>query len=197
MKQAINDYALDQLFRTSRSHYGWLDGEISEQTIHAIFDLLSMGPTSVNGLPARFLFLKSESEKQRLVPHMLGNNAEKVTTAPVCVIIAYDLHFYEKLETTFGHDPKAKAMFVKNDQLNYETAFRNSSLQGAYFMMAARAIGLDCGPISGFINEGIDAEFFPDGKVKSNFICSIGVGDESKVFDRLPRLTFDQACKIL
>ncbi len=197
MKSAINEASIDQLFRNARSQNGWKDEDVSETIIRKLYELTALGPTSVNGGPARFFFLKSSEAKERLVPYMLGNNAEKVTTAPVCAIIAHDLEFHEKLPQLFPHAPEVKNMFVGSEELRLDTAFRNGSLQGAYFIIAARAIGLDCGPISGFINEGVDKEFFPDGKIKSNFLCPIGVGDEAKVYGRLPRLPFEEACEIL
>jgi len=195
--KSISDQALNQIFRDARSHNGWQPEAVSDTIVYAVYDLLRWGPTSANCSPARFTFLKSNEAKERLKPHVADGNKDKVTTAPVCVIIAYDTEFYEKIPQLFPHNPEAREWFAGNAQLAHETAFRNGTLQGAYFMIAARALGLDCGPMSGFDNAGVDGEFFPDGKLRSNFLCSIGIGDPGKLFDRSPRLSFDEACQIL
>jgi 3-hydroxypropanoate dehydrogenase len=157
---------------------------------------MKWGPTSANCSPARFVFVTSEQAKARLIPLLLPGNQGKVKAAPVTAIIGYDLEFYEKLPQLFPHTD-ARSWFVGNSALIETTAFRNSSLQGAYFMIAARALGLDCGPMSGFNNEAVDREFFPGGKIKSNFICAIGYGTDENLFPRSPRLSFDEACEVV
>lgn len=195
MHHAISDEALDQLFRSARTQNKWLDKPVSETLIHALYDLLRMAPTSANSSPARFIFVTSAAGREKLKPFVLPSNVSKVMTAPVTAIIGYDLDFHEKLPTLFPH-VDARSWFAGNERLTETTAFRNSSLQGAYLIMAARALGLDCGPMSGFDNEGVDKAFFAGTKVKSNFICCIGYGDPSGVFPRSPRLSFDEACQI-
>lgn len=193
---ALSDEALDILFRKARSHNGWLDRPVTDEQIRQIYDLLKMGPTSANSCPARFVFIRSDSAKQKLRECLDEGNVEKSMTAPVVAIIGMDMEFYEKLDTLFPHTD-AKSWFVGKPDKIEETAFRNSSLQGAYLIMAARSLGLDCGPMSGFDNAKLDAAFFPDGKIKSNFICAIGYGDASKLYPRGPRLAFDEACRIV
>jgi len=196
MNHAVNDAALDTLFRAARSHSRWLDKPVTPQILMALYDLLRWGPTSANCSPARFLFLASREAKERLKPHLDKGNVEKTMTAPVCAIIGYDLDFAEKLPELYPHDPKAKTWF-KDPKKAEETAFRNGTLQGAYLIVAARAVGLDAGPMSGFDNAGLDREFFPEGRIKSNFLCALGYGDASGLIPRQPRLSFDEACKIL
>ncbi len=197
MNKPINDQSLDTLFREARSQNAWKDEPVGETLVQAIYDLMRWGPTSANCSPARFVFLTSKTAKERLKPFLLENNVDKVMRAPVCAIIAHDLEFFEKIPQLFPHNPEAKDWFSGNEELARTTAFRNGSLQGAYFMIAARALGLDCGPMSGFDNEGVDQEFFRGGTIKSNFLCSIGYGDPTGVFDRSPRLSFDEACQVL
>ena len=211
VKHALPDFALDQLFRLARTHAAWLDKSVSDDLLHQLYDLLKWGPTSSNGTPARFLFLRSRHAKERLLPALAPGNVEKTMTAPVTVIVAYDMLFFEKLPKLFPHKPSIRAMFAQNPQLVEITAKRNSSLQGAYLMIAARALGLDCGPLSGFDNAKVDEEFFgagkectgceqeffPDGHLKSNFLCNLGYGDESKLYPRAPRLDFNEACTLL
>jgi 3-hydroxypropanoate dehydrogenase len=193
----VNDHGLDLIFREARTQNAWTTEPVSEAIIRAVYDLAKMPPTSANSGPARILILTSPAAKERLKPHLLPNNV-KVLTAPVCVIFAYDLDFYEKLPQLFPHGGEQyKGYFAGNAELSFDTAFRNGSLQGAYFMLAARALGLDCGPISGFNNAGVDKEFFPTGRFKSNFICAMGHGDPKGVWPRNPRLSFEEACKIL
>ena len=192
----INDEALDILFRSARSHNKWQQKPVTPQMLLAIYDLMRWGPTTANSEPARILFLLSKESKERLRPHLDEGNVEKTMTAPVVTIIAYDLKFADKLPKLFPHNQDAINWYTDPAHAA-RTAFRNGSLQGAYFMLAARAIGLDCGPMSGFNNAGVDKEFFPDGKVKSNFLCGIGYGDPGGIFPRHPRLSFDEACKIL
>lgn len=208
---AIDDAALDQLFRSARTHNAWLDKPVTDDTLRAIYDLMKWGPTSANTNPARFVFIRSKEAKERLRPALAPGNVEKVMTSPVVVIIAYDLLFFEKLPKLFAHNSSMKNLFASNPQLVETTARRNSTLQGAYLMMAARALGLDCGPLSGFDNakvdelffgagrecDGCDQEFFPEGHVRSNFLCNLGYGDASKLMPRLPRLDFTEACTLL
>jgi 3-hydroxypropanoate dehydrogenase len=211
MDARIDDTALDTLFREARTHTKWQSRPVSDQTLRDLYDLLKMAPTSANGSPARFAFLRSKEAKERLRPTLAPLNIEKTMTAPVTVIIAYDLKFYEQLPKLFPHSQGMPALFMSNSELADATAKRNSSLQGAYLIMAARALGLDCGPMSGFdqakVDEeffaagkpcfGCDQEFFPEGHVKTNFLCNLGYGDRSALHDRLPRLPFNEACSIL
>lgn len=196
MRHAISDDALDQLFRAARTQNKWLDKPVSQTLLHALYELMRMGPTSANCSPARVIFVTSTESRERLKALVSPGNASKVMTAPVTAIIGHDLEFYEKLPTLFPH-ADARSWFVGNEALAQTTAFRNGTLQGAYLMMAARAVGLDCGPMSGFDNAGVDAAFFAGTKVKSNFICGLGYGDPTGVFPRSPRLTFDEACQII
>lgn len=196
MHHAISDDALDQLFRAARSQNKWQNRPVSPTLLHALYDLLRMGPTSANCSPARFVFVTTDRGRERLKPHLAPGNVAKVMTAPVTVIIGTDYEFYEKLPQLFPHTD-AKSWFVGNEKLIETTAFRNGTLQGAYLIMAARAVGLDCGPMSGFNNAGVDNEFFAGTSVKSNFICGLGYGDPSGVFARSPRLSFDEACQVV
>lgn len=194
MRHAIPDDALDQLFRAARTQNAWQDKPVSATLLHAIYDLMRMGPTSANCSPARLVFVTTKEAKEKLKAFVSPGNAPKVLTAPVTVIIGYDLEFYQKLPYLFPHTD-AKSWFAGNEKLIQTTAFRNSSLQGAYLMLAARAVGLDCGPMSGFDNDGVDKAFFAGTTIKSNFICGLGYGDPSGVFPRSPRLSFDEACQ--
>jgi len=199
MAEPLSDSALDQLFRNARSYNGWLDKDMSEEQIHAIHELMKMGPTSANQQPARIVWCKSLAAKQRLAQHAGEKNRPKITTAPVCAIVAMDLEFHEQLPWLFPHTD-ARSWFAGDDKLAVrETqAFRNSSLQGAYLMLAARALGLDCGPMSGFDNAAVDADFFAgEPNWKSNFICAIGYGDPASIFGRSPRPDFDKFNAIL
>lgn len=195
----IDSQALDTLFRTARSQNGWLPKPVSDAQLHEIYELMKWGPTSANQSPARILFLRSAQSKERVKPHLLAANVDKVMTAPAAVIIAYDVKFYEHLPKLFPHNPSASTWFAGDDKkaLAEASAFRNGTLQGAYFMLAARAVGLDCGPISGFNNAGVDGEFFAGTSFNSNFICSIGYGDPAKVYTRSPRFKFDEVCQLL
>ena len=192
----ITDQALNQLFREARTFSAWLPKRIAAEVLREVYDLARMGPTSANSTPARFVFLESEAAKARLLPALAPLNVEKTKAAPVTVIIAWDTEFYENLPRLF---PQAdmRAHFVGNQPLIHETAFRNGSLQGGYFILAARALGLDCGPMSGFDQAKVNTEFFPDGKWKANFLCNLGYGDRSKLWPRNPRLEFDEACRVL
>ncbi len=193
-RQAIND-----LFLEARTQNGWLSGDVSDEQLRTIYDIARMGPTSANSQPARFLFLRSREAKERLRPALSPGNLDKTMAAPVVAIVAHDLNFHEKLPQVFPHKPETKNGFDGDANLakRQTFAFRNGTLGGAYLIMAIRAVGLGAGPMSGFDNAAVDREFFPDGSVKSNFLCNIGVGDPSKVMGRLPRLSFDEACKIL
>ncbi len=191
----LNTDALDTLFNHARTHNVWLDKPVTDAQLHQLYDLMKWGPTSANCSPARIVFVKSPEAKQKLVACMSAGNAEKTGKAPVTAIIGMDMEFYEKLPQLFPHTD-ARSWFVGNQASIDATAFRNSSLQGAYLIMAARALGLDCGPMSGFDTDKVNAAFFAGTSVKVNFVCSIGYGDASKVLPRLPRLTFDEACKI-
>jgi 3-hydroxypropanoate dehydrogenase len=187
---ALGDAALDQLFREARSYNGWLDKDVGDTQIEAIYDLMKMAPTSANMQPARLVWCKSQDAKARLAACAMDSNKPKITTAPVCVIIGYDLDFHEELPWLFPHTD-AKAWFDGDETKRTENAFRNASLQGAYLMLAARSLGLDCGPMSGFDNAKVDKEFFADEpRHRSNFICSIGYGDPASIFGRSPRPDF-------
>jgi 3-hydroxypropanoate dehydrogenase len=193
---AIPDDALDSIFRSARTHRHWQDKPVTPTVLMAIYDLMRWGPTSANCSPARFLFVVSKEAKERLKPHLIPENVEKTMTAPATAIIAYDLDFAHHIPFLYAQEPEAKNWF-DDPTLAAQTAFRNGSLQGGYFIIAARALGLDCGPMSGFDNEGVDREFFPERRVKSNFLCNIGYGDGARLRPRGPRLSFDQACRII
>jgi nitroreductase len=195
MSRPIEDHSLDQLFRDARSHSVWTDDPVSEVDMRAIYELTKMGPTSANCSPARFVWVTTEAGKARLKPHLSSVNAAKVMKAPVTVIIGYDTAFAEQLPRMFPQAPTAKDWFA-DPQLAEATAFRNGTLQGGYLILAARALGFDTGPMSGFDNAGVDREFFAGTTVKSNFICSIGRGDVSKLPPRGPRLSFEEAGSI-
>jgi 3-hydroxypropanoate dehydrogenase len=211
MSKGLSDEALDQLFREARTHTAWLAKPVTDDTLRQLHDVMKWGPTSANACPARFVFLRSRQAKEKLRPALAPGNVEKTMTAPVTVIVAYDLLFYEKLPRLFPYNPGMRNLFAENPQLVEVTAMRNSSLQGAYLILAARALGLDCGPMSGFDNakvdeeffgagkecEGCEQEFFPAGHVKSNFLCNLGYGDPSKLYPRAPRLEFNEACTLL
>ena len=197
MTTALNADALDQLFRSARTHNKFLDKEVPDGLLQQVVELAQLGPTSANCQPARILFVKSPDAKARLKPFLSENNRDKTMSAPVCAIFAHDLEFYENLPRTFPHNQAAKGWFDGNAAHAATTAFRNGSLQGAYFILAARALGLDTGPMSGYDQAGVDAAFFPDGKIKSNFLINIGYGDTSALMGRLPRLAFDEVAKII
>jgi 3-hydroxypropanoate dehydrogenase len=193
----IDDSGLRQLFLDARTHNGWLDKPVPDGMLRELYDVVKFGPTSMNTQPMRLLFLHTAAAKQRLRPHLAPSNVEKTMAAPVTAVIGYDLSFHEHLSTMFPHRPDAKVMFEGKLPLIEATAFRNSSLQGAYLIIAARALGLDCGPMSGFDNAGVDAEFFAGTPVKSNFLCNLGYGDHSKMFARSPRFDFASVCTFL
>jgi 3-hydroxypropanoate dehydrogenase len=210
MTKRLSEEGMDLVFREARTHNAWLNQPVSDETLRQLYDLMKWGPTSANCSPARILFLRTPEAKQRLLPALAPGNVEKTMAAPVTAIIAYDIKFYELLPKLFPH-ADARSWFTDTPELALTTARRNSSLQGAYFIIAARSLGLDCGPMSGFDNAKVDHEFFPadpkenafqleyfpDSHVKSNFICNLGYGDPAKLFPRSPRLEFDEACKLL
>jgi 3-hydroxypropanoate dehydrogenase len=193
----LDGAALDTLLRKARTQNGWLPTPVSDAELRAIYDVMKWGPTSANCGPARLLFLRTPEAKARLLPALSPGNVDKTKAAPVTAIIGYDTRFYELMVKLFPHRPDMADNFKNNPPLAQITAFRNGTLQGAYFMLAARAVGLDIGGMSGFDNAKVDAEFFPDGRVKSNFLCNVGHGDPSKVLPRLPRLDFEEACTLL
>ncbi|KQX01791.1 hypothetical protein ASC94_04145 [Massilia sp. Root418] len=193
----VADDALDLLFRHARSHNAWLPRAVDDALLVQLYQLAKLCPTSVNGCPARFLFLRTDEAKARLLPALSPGNVEKVRSAPVAAVIAYDTRFHEHLPQLFPHSPGAGAMFEASAALAEATAFRNSSLQGAWLMLAARALGLDCGPLSGFDAAAVNREFFPDGRIKVNFLSNLGYGDPAGLFPRSPRLDISQACTFL
>jgi 3-hydroxypropanoate dehydrogenase len=194
----LDQAALDQLFLTARTQNGWLPTPVSDAQLSQIYDIMKMGPTSANSCPARLVFLRTPEAKARLLPALTPGNVDKTKQAPVTAIIGYDTRFYEWMATKlFAHRPEMADNYAKNPALTQIVAFRNGTLQGAYFMLAVRAVGLDVGGMSGFDNAKVDAEFFPDGRVKSNFLCNLGHGDPAKVMVKLPRLDFDEACTLL
>ncbi len=192
----ISTEALNQLFREARTYTAWLPRAVPLEVLREAYELARLGPTSANSSPGRFVFLTTIEAKNRLLPALAPGNVEKTRTAPVTAVIAYDTEFHEHLPRLF---PQAdmRSYFAGKPPLIEETGFRNGSLDGAYFILAARALGLDCGPMSGFDAAKVNAEFFPDGKWKVNFLCNLGYGDRSKLFPRNPRLAFDEACKVL
>lgn len=196
MANALSEDALAQLFWDARTQNAWQPKDVPDALLRQLFDLVKMAPTSANCSPARFVFVKSPEAKARLKPHLSEGNAEKTMSAPCCVIIGQDLAFYEYLPKLFPHTD-AKSWFVGKEQKIRETAFRNATLQGGYLILAARALGLDCGPMSGFDPAGVNAEFFDGTTVEANFLCNIGYGDASGLFDRSPRFAFDDAARIL
>ena len=196
MSNILEDSALDTLFRAARTHNAWQEKPISDALLQAVWELAKMPPTSANCSPMRVLFVRSPEAKARLVPLLLEGNRAKTLKAPATAIIGYDIEFYENLSRLFPHTD-ARAWFAGKPELIAATAFRNGTLQGAYLIMAARALGLDCGPMSGFDNAAVDAAFFPEGRIRSNFLCSLGYGDPAGVRPRNPRLAFAEACKII
>ena len=190
----LDDAALDTLFRTARTFYSWADTPVSDEALHTLYELAKLGPTAANSSPARFVFCRSVEARETLATCVSAANAPKVRTAPVTAIVGMDMEFYEKLPQLFPH-ADARSWFAGKPDAIHETAFRNSSLQGAYFILAARSLGIDCGPMSGFDAAKMDEEFWAGTTVKTNFICNLGHGDSSKLFPRSPRLSFEQACR--
>ncbi len=193
MNNKLNDLALDRLFREARTRNGWTNQPLPDQQLREVYDLMKLGPTSGNCCPARFVWVRSAEGKSRLAALAAPGNAPKILAAPVTVIVGYDLDFAEQMPKLFPARGKDMQAFFSDPVIAQTTAFRNGSLQGAYLMMAARALGLDCGPMSGFNNEAVDSQFFANTRIKSNFICSMGYGSNENLFPRLPRLTFDEA----
>jgi len=207
----LNDEALNQLFYEARTHNAWLDRPVNDEVLRRLYDLMKWGPTSANCQPARIHFLRTREAKERLRPALSPGNVEKTIKAPVTAIIAYDELFYEKLFRLFPHNQRIRDQFADSPKLAEITAFRNGTLQGAYFILAARSLGLDCGPMSGFDNAKVDAEFFTAAAqaggteteipttccVKSNFLCNLGYGDPAALYPRNPRLEFEEACHVL
>ena len=196
MTERLPDAAFTQLFRDARTHNAWLQKDVPDSLLHELVELVELGPTSANCSPARFVFVTSLEAKERLKPYLSEGNREKTMRAPVCAIIGHDLDFYEHLPQLFPHT-NAKSWFEGKPEKIAQTAFRNATLQGAYLVMAARALGLDCGPMSGFDNEGVDEAFFAGTNVKSNFLCNLGYGDGSALLPRSPRFDFDQVARIV
>jgi len=197
MSKVVSDEGLDLLFRAARTHNVWLDQPVDDALLRQVYDLAKLGPTSANMCPMRVVFVKSKAGKEKLKPALDPGNVDKTMRAPVTAVIGMDIHFYEKLPTLFPHaDAKAWFKDLPESLLEY-IALRNSSLQGAYFMLAARALGLDCGPMSGFNNQKVDEAFFAGTTVKSNFLCNLGHGDASRLYPRSPRLSFEEACEVV
>lgn len=194
---ALEPEVLDALLREARTQNKWRDEPVSDETLRELYELLKFGPTSANCSPARFLFLRTRQAKERLRPALSSGNTEKTMAAPVTVIVAYDPRFHERLPKLFPHNPDAQSWFTSNDSLAAVTAFRNGTLQGAYLILAARALGLDVGAMSGFDNAKVDEEFLADQGWRSNFLVNLGHGDPAGVFPRSPRLDFDEACVML
>jgi 3-hydroxypropanoate dehydrogenase len=205
MTPQLGNDAHDVLFRKARTHNTWLDKRVSDELLRQLYDLMKYGPTSANSCPARILFLRTREAKERLRPALSPANVDKTMQAPVTAIVGYDLKFYEHTPRLFPHNPAMRQNFADNPKLAEVTAFRNGTLQGGYLILAARSLGLDCGPMSGFDNAKVDAEFFSSTagnppefvEVKSNFLCNLGYGDHSKLFPRSPRLEFEEACALL
>jgi len=195
-KSSLDDDSIDVILRGARSHYAWQDKPVSDELLETVYEITANGATSMNCCPARFVFLRSDEAKLRVAKSLKEKNIEKVMSAPVTAIIAYDLDFWEKLPYLFPHEDR-RPFFKGKTAYIEDTAFRNSTLQGAYFMIAARAVGLDVGALSGFSNEIVDQEFFADQNWKSNFLCNVGYADESALFHKLPRFPFNEVCSYL
>jgi len=198
VREALDVKTLDLLFLQARTQNGWLPTPVTDDQLRRVYDIMKIGPTSANSCPARILFLRTPQAKARLLPALSPGNVDKTKQAPVTAIIGYDTRFYEWMpKKLFAHRPDMAENYAKNPALTEIVAFRNGTLQGAYFMLAARAVGLDVGGMSGFDNAKVDDEFFPDGRINSNFLCNVGHGDPTKVLPRLPRLDFEEACELL
>ncbi len=197
MSGIVNDKSFDIIFRDGRTHAVWLEKPVSEITLQALYDLLSQGPTAANGSPGRFLFLRTAAAKERLRPHLSAGNVQQTMTAPVVAIVGYDLAFYDKFETLWPGNDQVRGWFAGNDEKSLEAAFRNGTLQGAYMIVAARALGLDCGPMSGFDADGVNKEFFSDSTLRVNFLCNLGHGDPAALPPRKPRLSFNEAAEVI
>lgn len=193
----LTQAALDQLFLDAHTHNAWQDKPVSDELLRRLYDIFRMGPTSANCCPTRVVFVKSKESKEKLMPALMEGNRAKTMAAPVTAIVGYDLRFYEKLGKLYPNAPDAASWFDKDELTAYTNAFRNGSLQGGYLIIAARALGLDCGPMSGFDNAAVDKLFFAGTSAKSNFLCNLGYGDAKGVYPRNPRLGFDEACRIV
>jgi 3-hydroxypropanoate dehydrogenase len=195
----LSDEALNVIFREAHTHSAWLPKPVDDDLLRRVYDLAKMGPTSANTTPMRIVFVKTPEGKERLKPALIAGNVDKTMDAPVCAIVANDMRFYEYIPRLFPQNPKFADLFTApgKEEFTRTHAFRNGTLQGAYFIIAARALGLDTGPMSGFDNAKVDAEFFPDGRYRSNFLINLGYGDPSKVYPRNPRLEFDEVCKVV
>lgn len=192
----LDQAALGQLFLDAHTHNAWQNELVPDDLLRRLYDTFRMGPTSANSCPARIVFVKSREAKEKLDPALMEGNRAKSMAAPVTAIIGYDLHFYERMGKLYPNAPDARNWFDKDEQTAFTNAFRNGTLQGAYLIIAARALGLDCGPMSGFDNAMVDQLFFAGTSVKSNFMCNLGYGDPKGVYPRNPRLGFDEACRI-
>lgn len=198
MRQELHEHGVDLLFRQARTHITWEERQLAADLPQRLYELTKWGPTSVNSNPARFVFLVTQEAKERIKPHLDPGNVEKTMSAPCCVIVAYDRMFHSKMANLMpAIGETVAAFFSSNAEKSEENAFRNSSLQGAYLMLAARALGLDCGPMQGFARDGVDGEFFKGESWTTNFLVNIGYGDQEKVRPRMPRLSFEEACRIL
>jgi 3-hydroxypropanoate dehydrogenase len=211
MRHPLNDEALDQLFREARTYNAWLDKPVSDELLRQLYELMKWGPTSANLCPARILFLRTPEARERLRPALAPGNVEKTMAAPVTAIIAYDELFFQAAPRLFPQKPGIRDYFVSAPELAESHAFRNGSLQGGYFILAARSLGVDCGPMSGFDSAKVDAEFFPvpadledsatevmpESRIKSNFLCNLGYGDPAGLYPRNPRLAFEEVCQLL
>lgn len=199
MIMTLSPEDMDLIFRNARSHNGWQPQPVSDAQLRELYDLMKWAPTTMNTNPARILFLRSREAKERLKPALSPGNVDKTMAAPVTAIIAYDTEFFELLPKLFPHNQNARGIFAGDEKKPHaeKTAFRNGSMQGGYFILAARAVGLDCGPMSGFDNAKVDAEFFSGTSVRSNFLCNLGIGDVAKVMPRNPRPAFDEVCRLL
>jgi 3-hydroxypropanoate dehydrogenase len=193
----LDDDSLNLLFRTAHSHNGWLDSPVSDETLETLFDLVILGPTSLNTCPARFVFVRSPEAKERLRPALAPGNVDRTMAAPVTAIIGYDEHFYDHMGFLFPQRPQTRERFAGNPAAAHQTAFLNGTLQGGYFIIAARALGLDTAPMSGFDHARVDADFFAGTSVRANFLCNLGYGDASKVQARLPRFPFGEVCRVV
>lgn len=195
-KRRLDDESIDLILRDARSHYAWTDKPVSDEMLRTLYEITIQGPTSMNTCPARFIFVRSAAAKDRLAKSLKAKNVDKMRAAPVTAIIAWDPQYWQRLDFLFPHEDR-KPLFAGNEAYAHDTAYRNSTLQGAYFMIAARAMGLDVGAMSGFSNQIVDEEFFSENGWKSNFLCNIGYADETALFQKLPRFSFDDVCEVI
>ena len=193
----LDDRTMDQLFRSARTQNAWLDRPVDDALLHQLYDLVKMGPTSANSLPARIVFVRTPEGKERLKPYLMDQNVDKTMSAPVCAILAYDVEFWKRMDETFPHNPDAPSWFNWSEDWARTNAFRNGTLQAGYFILAARTLGLDTGAMSGFDMDGVNKEFFAGTTIEANFLCNLGYGDPAGVMDRLPRLAFEDVCEMI